>query len=117
MNCPRCQSNLYELPDKSFSCWKCELHRKPIDKIFIRTATKHYILKRNINRVPPGSEVEVVSTNTISDDSLVLVLKSKTGLIISGSTDIEDLAILIVENEWYAHGPEPLLVAIDMLTK
>jgi hypothetical protein len=74
--------------------------------------------------VPPGSEVEVCpcgakllgTYGVFKDDAIDLSLKSKTGFVVATSTDIEDLAILIVENEWYAEGPEPLLAAIEMLS-
>lgn len=76
-----------------------------------------------MNRVPPGSEVEICECNVglsgeygrFKGEKIDLALRSKTGFILATSTDIEDLAILVVENEWYAQGPERLLAAIDVL--
>jgi hypothetical protein len=120
--CPRCSSKLRKLPDGSMLCWKCELHRKPADRILVRSNTKFWVIKRNLGRVPPGSEVEVCTCNELSGifgtfkENIDWTLKSKTGFVIATSRDIEDLAILIVENEWYIQGPEQLLVAIDLLS-
>ncbi len=103
-------------------CWKCELHRKPADRILIRPDTKFWVLKRNLDRVPPGSEVEIyVCGHELTGafgtfkESRDLALKSKTGFVIATSRDIEDLALLVVENDWYAEGPESLLAAISIL--
>ena len=125
MICPRClNAKLRELPGGTSLCWKCELKRKPKDRVLVRPATRHWILKRNIARVPPGSEVEIHTCSiklsgdygTFKGEVADLALRSKTGFIIATSTDIEDLAILVVENDWYAQAPESLLAAIDLLT-
>ena len=119
--CPRCNSKLRKLPDGSMLCWKCELHRRPADRILVRQDTKFWVIKRNLTRVPSGSEVEVSTHNEISGvfgtfkEKTDWILKSKTGFVIATSLDIEDLAILIVENEWYVQGPELLLVALNVL--
>jgi hypothetical protein len=104
-------------------CWKCELHRKPADKVLVRPDTQHWIIKRNLARVSPGSEVEIHTCGYVLSGafgafkgSVDLALKSKTGFVIATSKDIEDLALLIVENDWYAEGPESLLAAIDILS-
>ena len=103
-------------------CWKCELHRKPADRILVRQDTKFWVLKRNIGRVPPGSEVEVCTCNELSGvfgtfkEKIDWTLKSKTGFVIATSLDIDDLAIMIVENEWYVQGPESLLATLSLLT-
>lgn len=124
MICPRClNAKLRELPDESFLCWKCELLRRPTDRVLVRPATRYWVLKRNLSRVPPGSEVEIYTCNvglsgeygTFKGEKVDLALRSKTGFIIATSTDIEDLAIMVVENDWYAQGPEQLLTAIDIL--
>ena len=121
--CPRCQSKLRVLPDTSLFCWKCELHRKPTDRVLLRPDTQYWVVKRNLNRVPPGSEVEVVGCNsqlvgtfgTFDDRTGDFAIRSKTGFVVATSRDIEDLAILIVENEWYVQGPEQLLKILDIL--
>jgi hypothetical protein len=89
--------------------------------VLVRPDTKHWILKRNIDRVPPGSKVAVVGCNnqftgifgTFKGQKEDLALRSETGFIIAISQDIEDLAILISENDWYVDGPAilDLLVA------
>ena len=126
MICPRCCSaKLRKMPDGSLLCWQCELRRRPEDRVLVRPATRHWILKRNLQRVPPGSEVEIYTCNVglsgtygrFKGETVDLALRSKTGFIIATSTDIEDLAILVVENEWYAQGPEPLLAAMDLLNE
>ena len=89
----------------------------------MRSATRHWVLKRNLQRVPPGSEVEIYICNVglsgihgrFRGEVVDLALRSKTGFIIATSTDIEDLAILVVENDWYAQGPESLLTAMEVL--
>jgi len=102
-------------------CWKCELHRKPADRILIRPDTKFWVLKRNVARVPSGSEVEICTCNELSGifgtfkEKIDWALRSKTGFIIATSRDVEDLAIMIVENEWYAQGPESLLITLSLL--
>lgn len=122
VRCPRCSSKLRKLPDGSMLCWKCELHRKPADRILVRQDTKFWVLKRNIGRVPPGSEVEVCTCNELSGvfgtfkEKIDWTLKSKTGFVIATSLDIDDLAIMIVENEWYVQGPESLLATLSLLT-
>jgi hypothetical protein len=90
--------------------------------VLLRPDTQFWIIKRNFSRVPPGSEVEICNSNSqlvtfgTFKGAVNLTLKSKTGFVIATSNDIEDLALLIVENEWYADGPEQLLAAIDVLT-
>jgi len=119
--CPRCGGVLRELEDKSSLCCRCELHRRQNDKVRIRTDTNFWVLKRNVARVPPGSEVEVNMCNETSGiygtfkGSIDWILKSKTGFVIATSRDIEDIAILIFENEWYITGPESLLAILDIL--
>jgi hypothetical protein len=44
-------------------------------------------------------------------------LRTTTGFIVAFSDDIEDLALLIVEREWYIAGPESILAAIGILEK
>lgn len=95
------------------------------DRVLVRPKSQFWVIKRNVARVPPGSEVEIFNCNsqltgilgTFKEEGQSLALRSKTGFIIATSTDIEDLAILIVENDWYAEGPESLLAAIDVLAK
>lgn len=92
------------------------------NRTLIRSATQFWIIERNIDRVPCGSEVEVCSCNdqligsfgTFKDDSVKMMLRSKTGFVMATSTDIEDLALLIIENEWYVTGPESLLKILDI---
>lgn len=91
----------------------------------MRSSTQFWVINRNVTRVPPGSEVEVCGCNNqfsgifgaFKDQTQGLALRSKTGFVIATSLDIEDLAILIVENEWYVQGPESLLATLDLLTE
>lgn len=94
------------------------------NKTLVRPDTQFWIIDRNFERVPPGSEVEICGNNqysgifgTFVDKTTNFTLKSKTGFVLATSNDIEDLAILIVENEWYAQGPEPLLKILDILSE
>lgn len=104
-------------------CWKCELHRRAADKVLIRADTRYWIIKRNLSRVPPGSEVEICPCNDqfsgifgkFKGETCDYMLRSKTGFVIAMSTDVEDLAILISENEWYVEGPEELLDLLNLL--
>lgn len=92
------------------------------NRTLIRSDTQFWVIKRNVDRVPRGSEVEICSCNDqligsfgmFKDDSAKMMLRSKTGFVVATSIDIEDLALLIVENEWYAAGPESLLTILDL---
>jgi len=111
------------------SCWKCKLHRKPTDSVLVRPDTNFRILKRNLSRVPAGSEVEIHTCNEVGGALSGIygtfndgkksdwMLRSKTGFVVATSKDIEDLAILIFENEWYAQGPESLLDLLGLLAE
>ena len=95
------------------------------DRVLARPDTQFWVIQRNVDRIPPGSEVEIIGCNgklagvfgTFKDEKQSLALKSKTGFIIATSLDVEDLAILIVENEWYVQGPESLLATLDLLAE
>jgi hypothetical protein len=88
----------------------------------VRPETSFYIIERNIERVSPGSEVEIYSPNQLDGvfgtfkEKTTLILRSKSGFVIASSQDIEDLAILVVEYDWFANGPEILLKAMDVLS-
>ena len=95
------------------------------DRVLVRAASKYWVIKRNLDRVPPGSEVEIFpcgmqlagSYGKFKEEKTDWGLRSKSGFVIATSTDLEDFAILITEHEWYAHGPEELLTSIDAVVK
>jgi len=94
---------------------------KPTNRQLVRPETSFYVIERNIARVPQGTEVEIYTPNQLSGtlgafkEKTTIILRSKTGFVIASSQDIEDLALLIAEHNWYADGPELLLTAINIV--
>lgn len=122
MLCPRCSKKL-RLEARYSVCDACGLRRRPEDRQIMRLESSYVVLRRNIDRTPPGSEVELVdcgqklqgTLGVFQNGRTTKALRTTAGFIVAFSDDIEDLALLIVEHEWYIAGPEAILAAIDLL--
>jgi len=123
--CPRCSKKKLRLEDGYWFCDACGLRRRPEDRQIVRLASNYVVLRRNLGRAPPGSEVELVdcgqklqgTMGVFQNGRITKALRTTSGFIVAFSDDIEDLALLVVECEWYIAGPESILEVISLLEK
>lgn len=121
--CPRCSKKKLRLESGYWFCDACGLRRRPEDRQIMRLESNYVVLQRNLDRAPPGSEVELVdcgqklqgTMGVFKNGRVTKALRTTSGFVVAFSDDIEDFALLIVEREWYIAGPEAILVAIDLL--
>jgi len=124
MLCPRCSKKL-RLEAGYSVCDACGLRRRPEDRQIVRLESNYMVLRRNLRRAPPGSEVELVdcgqklqgTMGVFQNGRTTKALRTTSGFIVAFSDDIEDLALLVVECEWYIAGPESILEVISLLEK